>query len=126
MSKFWKIHFALRKGDLNKYRSALKYVNDTYNPHYLTFSQQLFYDLLEEEPIPIIKFYMFAKDALHVMDDFIEHFDKVLMTGGAEPFKWSHPYKPTKREKEVAKILEQLTDARDALAKKKARKKRKK
>lgn len=125
MSKFWKIQFALKKGDLNKYRSTLKYVNDTYNPHYLTFSQQLFYDLLDRKPIPVIKFYMFAKDPIHVMDDFIEHFDKVLMTGGAEPFKWSHPYIATKREKEVAKILEQLSDAHIELEKKKARKKRK-
>lgn len=107
MSRFYKIFFVLKKGDLKKYKPHLKYVNDTYSPHYLTFSQEIFYDNIRSKPIPIIEFKVFARDAIHFMDDFIENFPKALMTGGAEPFKWL-TYKPTKKEKDTATMLEKL------------------
>ncbi len=95
--KYWKIHFALKKGSSEKYKPQLRYIQNTYRPQYLTISQTKYYEVWKSKPMPIIEFIVAAHDAIHFMDDFTHKYPKLMVTGGAGPYEWSKIPSKTKR-----------------------------
>ncbi len=99
MVKYWKINFVLKRGKNSKFKKPLDYINKTYKPHYLSISQLSYYEYIRSKPIPRIEFIMLSHDALHVLDDFIFNFPKLLVTGGATPYVWTK-FRRSKKMKE--------------------------
>jgi len=87
--RFWKIHFSMKKGSIEKYKPLMKYINRYYKPHWLQINQMTWYDLWDRKPVPVIEFVAAAFDALHLMDDFLEKYPSVTVTGGAEPYEFT-------------------------------------
>ena len=96
--KYWKINFTLKKGSSEKYKPQLRYIQNTYRPHYLTISQTKYFDLWKSKPMPVIEFIVLAHDAIHFMDDFTNKYPKLLLTGGAGPFEWTKIPSKVKRK----------------------------
>jgi len=106
MTKYWKIHLSFsKKGDIKNFKPMLKYINDTYSPHYLKFIQSTFYEHMRSKPIAGVDFIMYARDGIHILDDFIEQYGKKVLTGSASPYKWSHKSKPKDFEKTISKKI---------------------
>lgn len=125
--KYWKITFSLKRGKSGKYKKQLAYINRNYKPHYLSIAQLSYFDHFRSNPIPQIQFIVYAYDAIHFMDDFIYKFPKVLVTGGASPYKWS---KIPLREKKIRDMIKKrmikekkVADKYKALYKKRSTKK---
>ena len=122
MVKYWKISLSLKRGKNSKYKKQLDYINKTYKPHYLTISQVTYYDHYRSRPIADIEFIIMSHDAIHVLDDFIFHYPKILVTGGATPYEWSKFRRSKKmkefmrkrqiKEKKIADKLKSLYDKR--------------
>lgn len=87
--KWYSFSFSMKKGDIKKYKELLDYINENYNTEFLSISQSWWYEYLKNKPIPMIEFKAPCIDALDIMHDFSEKCSKTLMTGGAEPYKWS-------------------------------------
>lgn len=80
----------MKKGNIAKYKPMLDYISRNYYPEYLSISQMIWYDHMKSVPIPIIEFKAPCIDPIDVMNNFIDKYPKVMVTGGAEPFKWTY------------------------------------
>ena len=103
MVKYWKITLSLKRGKSAKYKKHMAYINKIYKPHFLSISQLTYFDLPRTKPIPHVEFIVMAHDGIHVLDDFIFHFAKVLVTGGASPYKWATIPRKQKKIREMIK-----------------------
>jgi len=88
--KWFEFRFSMEKGNIKKYKPILDYISRNYYPEFLSISQLLWYEYMKELPIPVIEFKSPCIDPLDIMDDFTKMCGKILMTGGAEPYKWSY------------------------------------
>lgn len=103
--KLWNISLLMKRGDLKKYKPILKWINKNYNPHYLSFNHCWYYDSMNLKPVPEISFKVYAYDAIHVLDDFIEKYSDQHVFGSAKPYKYIHTWNPSGNEKTMAKRL---------------------
>jgi len=88
--KWCRFNFSMKKGNIKKYKPLLDYISRNYYPEFLSISQMLWYDYMKDKPIPVIEFKAPCVDPIDIMNDFITKYPKALVTGGAEPFKWSY------------------------------------
>jgi len=88
--KWCSFSFSMKKGNIEKYKPFLDYISKNYYPEFLSISQMLWYEHMKSVPIPIIEFRAPCIDALDIMDDFVKKSRKLLVTGGASPYKWSY------------------------------------
>ncbi len=86
--KWYRFSLSMKKGDNSKFKKHLKYIQENYYPEFLSISQLNWAEMMKAKPIPEIEFISPCIDAMDIMDDFIETFNKDLVTSSANPHKW--------------------------------------
>ncbi len=104
--QWYEISISLKKGELKQHKPILKYINDTFYPEFLSFSQLRWYDMLKVKPIPQIEFKAKCIDSIDIIDDVIDKFPKQVVTAGSHPMrKWLVEPKPKKGQAVFIKKL---------------------
>ena len=95
----------MKKGDNSEFKKHLKYIQKNYYPEFLSISQLNWADMMRSKPIPEIEFIAPCTDPIDVLDDFLDRYNKDVMTSSAHPHKWIVYPSVTDKMKEDVKRL---------------------